>query len=393
MRGRVFVTGAGGFVGSAVVPALLDSGHQVAALSRSRPIDRKGSEPLWTVIGDLFDDDALAKGLDGATAVVHLVGIIAERPRAGVTFERVHDEGTARLVAAAKTAGVTRFVYVSALGARPDAPSAYHQTKFAAEQHVRTGGLDWTIVQPSLIHGPGGDFTKMLAGWARGTAVPYWSMPYFGAGPLGRGPQYQVQPIHVADVARAIADSLEKPGTVGEVYPIGGPDRMTWPQMYRTAANAVVGHDRPIMPIPAWYAELLTRVIPRSPAAVRPQRGPDEPRGQRVRDGEIRRHIWMDAEGVRSHFRIGDTEGPRIGGVPKLCGQRVSPPTDSAMTLNSGSSLACRMTNRSREASWAASVTIERGCQVARANRRRRTDVARRNTSVLPAIASVVSMA
>jgi NADH dehydrogenase len=264
LRGRVFVTGAGGFVGSAVVPALLDRGYQVAALSHRRSITAAPGQPLWTVVGDLFDDAALAKGLDRATAIVHLVGIIAERPKAGVTFDRIHDQGTARLVAAAKKAGVKRFIYVSALGARPDAPSAYHRTKFAAEQHVRAAGLDWTILQPSLIHGSGGQFTKMLAGWARGTAVPYLFMPYFGAGPLGRGHKFQVQPIHVDDVAHAVADSLENPATIGEVYPLGGPDRMTWPEMYRTAANAIVGHDRPIVPIPAWYAELLTRVVPRS---------------------------------------------------------------------------------------------------------------------------------
>jgi uncharacterized protein YbjT (DUF2867 family) len=263
VRGRAFVTGAGGFVGSAVVAELIGRDWQVAGLSRRRPLATTPGKPLWTVVGDLSDDRALANGLDGATAVVHLVGIIAERPSIGLTFAAVHDRGTARLAAAAARAGVRRFVYVSALGARPDAPAEYHRTKFAAEQHVRSAGLDWTILQPSLIHGPGGAFTKMLAAWARGTAAPYRFMPYFGAGPLGWGHLYQVQPIHVADVARAVADVLDKPQTIGEVYPLGGPERMTWPQMYSTAAWTIVNHRRPIIPIPAWYAQLLTRIVPR----------------------------------------------------------------------------------------------------------------------------------
>ena len=260
MGNRVFVTGASGFVGSAVIRALLDRGVGVTALVHDRPV---GDGRVRSVRGGLFDAAALADGLADATAVVHLVGIIAERPSKGITFERVHDQGTAAVVAAAVKANVRRFVYVSAEGARPDAPSAYHRTKFAAERHVRAAPLDATIFRPSLVHGPGGQFTKMLAGWARGRSVPYLFMPYFGAGPLGTGRKVQVQPVFVDDLARAVAESLENPAAAGQTIPAGGAERMTWPAMYRTAAEAIVGRPRATLAIPAWYAMLLTRIVPR----------------------------------------------------------------------------------------------------------------------------------
>ena len=260
MGERVFVTGGGGFVGSAVVVALLNARHDVTALVHNRPV----ADPrVRSVRGDLFDAAALADGMRDATVVVHLVGIIAEQPRRGITFNRVHDQGTAAVVAAAKAAGVRRFVHLSAQGARPDAAAAYHQTKFAAEQHARSSGLDWTIFRPSLIHGPAGEFTRMLAGWARGRSVPFLFMPYFGAGALGLGRKFEVQPVFVDDVARAVAESLTLPATIHQTICLGGPDRMTWPDMYRTAATAIVGRARPTLAIPAWYADLLTRVVPR----------------------------------------------------------------------------------------------------------------------------------
>ena len=70
---------------------------------------------------------------------------------------------------------------------RPGAVSDYHTTKYRAEQYVRESGLDWTIFRPSIIHGPGGEFMRMVAGWARGTKAPYFFMPYFGAGVTGLG--------------------------------------------------------------------------------------------------------------------------------------------------------------------------------------------------------------
>lgn len=257
---RVFVTGGSGFVGSAVIEQLLEKGHEVRALVNRR--DLGFGERVSSVRGDLFDAEALQRGMSGADAVIHLVGIIMERPSKGVTFERIHHQGTRSVVDAARRAGVKRYVHMSALGTRPDAVSTYHKTKFAAEEYVRASGLDWTIFRPSMIHGPRGELMQMEAKWARKKAPPFLFMPYFGAGAMGRGGAGKLQPVSVKDVARAFVEALTNPKTIGEVYPLAGSQVLTWPQMHQIAAQAIVGKKRWVMALPVWKAKLLTRIVP-----------------------------------------------------------------------------------------------------------------------------------
>ena len=129
---------------------------------------------------------------------------------------------------------------------------------------MRQSKLDWTIFRPSLIHGPGGEFLKMEAKWARGKSPPFLFMPYFGGGPLGFSRQTRVQPVFVEDVARAFVDALEKPQSIGRTYCIGGAEPMTWPDMHRQAARIFTGKRRLALPIPAWYARVITHVVPES---------------------------------------------------------------------------------------------------------------------------------
>ena len=260
MAGNVFVTGGSGFVGSAVIDELLRRQYHVTALSHQRTIG--AASGVRVVEGGLFSREALDEGMRGADAVIHLVGIIVERKSKGVTFERMHFEGTRSIVDAAKRNNIKRYVHMSALGTRPDGVSTYHKTKFAAEQYVRASGLDWTIFRPSLIHGPGGEFMKMESAWARRKAPPFLFMPYFGAGPCGGRGAGKLQPVHVADVARAFVDALEKLNTIGEVYPLAGPDVLTWPQLHHTVAQAIIGKRRAVMAVPSWYGKLLTHVVP-----------------------------------------------------------------------------------------------------------------------------------
>src|SRR5438105_965562 len=193
MPGRVFVTGASGFVGAAVVDRLLERGYAVNALVHRRPL--RADDAVRSIKGDVFDDAALDEGIRGCDAVIHLIGIIMEKPRKGITFARMHFDATKSVVDATLRNRVRRYVHMSALGARPEAVSEYHRTKFLAEQYVRASGLDWTILRPSLIHGPSGEFMQMEAAWARRQKPPFLFMPYFGGKHAGK-----LQPVYVGDV-------------------------------------------------------------------------------------------------------------------------------------------------------------------------------------------------
>jgi len=219
---RVFVTGATGFVGRAVVQALRAEGCVVRCLvRRGSERDLVGLGAIERVEGDVTAPRTLEEGVRGCHAVVHLVGIIREHPSAGVTFERVHTQGTINILEAATRAGVSRFLHMSALGTRPGARSRYHTTKWAAEEAVRASPVPWTIFRPSVIYGRGDQFVTMLAGMIQRSPV----VPVIGSG------RQQLQPVPVEQVAQAFARALTLDGTVKQTYDVAGPDAVTLVQL------------------------------------------------------------------------------------------------------------------------------------------------------------------
>jgi uncharacterized protein YbjT (DUF2867 family) len=232
---KIFISGGTGFVGGHVTRELLNRGHELRLLVHRRSPAIKGVEQ---VEGDVAKLDSFDKSLQGCEAVINLVGIIREFPSKGITFEKLHVQATANMLAATQTAGIRRYVQMSALGTRPDARSNYHISKYRAEELVRaSSSLDWTILRPSLIFGPKDAFINMLAGQLRHAPI----MPVMGNG------RYRLQPIHADDVAHCFALSLELPETIGQCFELCGNDRFRYVDLLDAIASAM-GKPAPVKP-------------------------------------------------------------------------------------------------------------------------------------------------
>jgi len=215
----IFLTGATGFVGGTIVRQLIASGHRVrclvrpASLERFQQITGSAGKAVIPVAGDCLDLPSFLDAMRGCQAVIHLVGIIREFPARGITFEQMHVEATRNVVRAAMQTGAGRFLHMSALGARGDAPSRYHQTKFQAEQMVLQSGLKYVIFRPSIIFGPGDQFVNLLAARIR----RFLPCPVIGSG------RVRFQPVAVENVAQGFERALTPPGCLNRVYEVGGP--------------------------------------------------------------------------------------------------------------------------------------------------------------------------
>lgn len=213
----VFLTGGTGFVGRHVARRLAERGHRLRALVRqtsaAEGLTELGAE---LVEGDVTRGEELDEAMAGCDVVVHLVGIIRERPP-GQTFENVHTRGTQRLVEAARRADAGKFILMSALGAKTDG-TAYQRTKYEAEELVRRSGLAYVIFRPSVIVGPDGEFMRLLLRLVRRLPL----IPVVGDG------RYRLQPVDVTDVAEAFAQAAERPNLEDQSFDVGGPHKLTY---------------------------------------------------------------------------------------------------------------------------------------------------------------------
>jgi uncharacterized protein YbjT (DUF2867 family) len=246
----ILVSGGTGFVGSAITKELLRRGERVAVLGRDAG---KTQAKLGTDVeareGDVRDPSSLAGAFDGIDVVINAVqfpGSPIENRGKGYTFEETDLKGTRHQVDAAKAAGVRRFVYVSGVGAERDAKEHWFRYKWEAEQYVRVSGIEWSIVRPTWIYGPGDLSLNRFLGL--GKFLPF--IPMFGDG------KQDMQPVFIDDVGRVVSDAATKPEAAGQVFELGGPEVMSMNDVVKTALD-VQGKKRPLLHQPVFVGKLL----------------------------------------------------------------------------------------------------------------------------------------
>jgi NADH dehydrogenase len=247
----IAVVGATGFVGSHLVPHLVASGHRVIAISRDgRRL------PEWTAdvearAADITTGD-LEAALAGADAVVHLAAI--PRETGGRRFDDVNVRGTHRVVAAAESIGVRRFVHLSVLGVADDPKLAYLYSKWRGEDAVRASHLEWVVLRPSLMFGSGDGFFNLVK-----TTLRWWS-PGVVAIP-GTG-DARFQPLSVDDLAVAIEKSLTDADRARSIYELGGPAYLSYREIVDEVMR-VTGMRRVRVAVPIPLISALTSVTDR----------------------------------------------------------------------------------------------------------------------------------
>ncbi|MBA3666658.1 MAG: complex I NDUFA9 subunit family protein [Sphingomonas sp.] len=215
----VTIFGGSGFIGRYVCEALLKTGARVRIAERDprrafflQPLGGIGQ--VATIAADLGRPATIERAVEGADAVINLVGIFKG------DLHKIHVEGAGKAAAAARAAGASAFVQVSAIGADPDAASTYGRTKGLGEEAVRKAFPGATIVRPSVVFGPEDELTNRFASMARLPILPVIA------------PRTRFQPVYVRDLARAIAAAAIDPNRYGgKTYELGGPETLKMREM------------------------------------------------------------------------------------------------------------------------------------------------------------------
>jgi len=278
----VLVTGATGFVGGRLVPALVAAGHDVRALVRDAD-GYDGPDAVTVHEGDLLEPGSFDAALDGVETAYYLVHSM----KAGEDFEERDRTAARNFVDAASTAGIDRAVYLGGLGEEGEDLSRHLESRREVESILGEGSYELTTLRAAIIIGHGSASFEMVRQLA--SRLPLMITP--------RWVQNECQPIAIDDVISYLVGILDHPETAGNTYEIGGPDVLTYGEILQQTAG-VMGRIRPrIIPVPvltprlsSYWVGLMTDA---DPSVARPLID-----GLRnavvVTDDSIREHIDME---------------------------------------------------------------------------------------------------
>jgi len=232
MASSVLVTGASGFVGSHLISALVEQGHDARAMTRHPDTYHGAGTPTY---GDVADQDSLRAALDGMDAAYYLVHSLDSDD-----FEQRDAEAATAFGHAAKDAGVRQIIYLGGLGDLDDNLSAHLRSRRDVEKFLGIGGVPVTVLRAAVVIGHGGiswEITRQLVDHLPAMVTPKWV-------------NTKTQPIALPDVIRYLVGVLDNPAALGKVFEIGGPEVLSYVDMMRRAAKVQNGRVPPIVPIP-----------------------------------------------------------------------------------------------------------------------------------------------
>ncbi|ACB77792.1 NAD-dependent epimerase/dehydratase family protein [Opitutus terrae] len=241
---KILLTGGTGVIGTGAIPAMLKAGHEIRLLSRHADRDvSRFPAGVESFTADLGEPGSLPQAVQGCEAIVHIAGIVEERPPE-ITFEKINVGGTRALCAAGEAAGRPYFLHVSSLGA-DRGESEYHRSKLRAEQIVQRYHGPWLILRPGAVYGPGDETISLLLKFIR----------HLPAVPIVDDGTQPFQPLWFEDFGAVLAEAVTRRELAGQILEVAGPDITSTVDVLDRLAR-ITDRNPPRLPVPTWLAQV-----------------------------------------------------------------------------------------------------------------------------------------